>query len=517
MAKKKSIVYKCSSCGNIQPRWLGRCPECNEWNTFEEFVQNEGGATVGGIGLGNKVDSKGNRIPQKPVSLSKISPLEGDRLFTGIEEFDRVLGGGAMLKSVILIGGEPGIGKSTLLLQTASKIANGSGVTSGATKTSNDTSGATAKSVGATKPGAVATNSATKPSADTTNGATKPGADATSSVAKPGAGQSVLYVSGEESANQIRSRSDRLGLNCANIQILCTSILDDIENALNTLNPTFVVIDSIQTVYSAEAGVVPGTVNQLKYCANELISWVKEHNCVMLMVAHITKEGTIAGPKSLEHMVDTVISFEKNNDDVRFLRCQKNRFGSIDELGIFSMQEKGLVPIEDTSSMFITKRNGNLPAGVAIVPVFEGSRVFMVEIQALTVPAKASLSRVYSEKIDNARVSRVAAVIEKCMGLKFSDQDIYINVAGGIKLTESAIDAALCASLYSARTGISFPEKTAVVGELSLAGEIRAVSKLKQRIKNATSLGFSTVITPEKEDSSIAVTDVKQMIKKLFG
>ena len=495
MAKKKSIVYKCSSCGNIQPRWLGRCPECNEWNTFEEFVQNEGGATVGGIGLGNKVDSKGNRIPQKPVSLSKISPLEGDRLFTGIEEFDRVLGGGAMLKSVILIGGEPGIGKSTLLLQTASKIANGSGVTSGVAKTSNDTSDAAAKSVGATKPGA----------------------DATSSETKPGAGHSVLYVSGEESANQIRSRSDRLGLNCANIQILCTSILDDIENALNTLNPTFVVIDSIQTVYSAEAGVVPGTVNQLKYCANELISWVKEHNCVMLMVAHITKEGTIAGPKSLEHMVDTVISFEKNNDDVRFLRCQKNRFGSIDELGIFSMQEKGLVPIEDTSSMFITKRNGNLPAGVAIVPVFEGSRVFMVEIQALTVPAKASLSRVYSEKIDNARVSRVAAVIEKCMGLKFSDQDIYINVAGGIKLTESAIDAALCASLYSARTGISFPEKTAVVGELSLAGEIRAVSKLKQRIKNATSLGFSTVITPEKEDSSIAVTDVKQMIKKLFG
>lgn len=517
MAKKKSIVYKCSSCGNIQPRWLGRCPECNEWNTFEEFVQNEGGATVGGIGLGNKVDSKGNRIPQKPVSLSKISPLEGDRLFTGIEEFDRVLGGGAMLKSVILIGGEPGIGKSTLLLQTASKIANGSGVTSGVAKTSNDTSSAVAKSVGATKPSADATSGATKPGAVATNSETKPGADATNSAAKPGAGQSVLYVSGEESANQIRSRSDRLGLNCANIQILCTSILDDIENALNTLNPTFVVIDSIQTVYSAEAGVVPGTVNQLKYCANELISWVKEHNCVMLMVAHITKEGTIAGPKSLEHMVDTVISFEKNNDDVRFLRCQKNRFGSIDELGIFSMQEKGLVPIEDTSSMFITKRNGNLPAGVAIVPVFEGSRVFMVEIQALTVPAKASLSRVYSEKIDNARVSRVAAVIEKCMGLKFSDQDIYINVAGGIKLTESAIDAAMCASLYSARTGISFPEKTAVVGELSLAGEIRAVSKLKQRIKNATSLGFSTVITPEKEDSSIAVTDVKQMIKKLFG
>ncbi|MCR5699628.1 MAG: DNA repair protein RadA [Treponemataceae bacterium] len=483
MAKKKSIVYKCSSCGNIQPRWLGRCPECNEWNTFEEFVQNEGGATVGGIGLGNKVDSKGNRIPQKPVSLSTISPLEGDRLFTGIEEFDRVLGGGAMLKSAILIGGEPGIGKSTLLLQTASKIAGGAG----------------SFSAGATN-GALGTN----------------GTGASSAAKSSGTG-GVLYVSGEESANQIRSRSDRLGLNCANIQILCTSILDDIENALNALNPTFVVIDSIQTVYSAEAGLVPGTVNQLKYCANELISWVKEHNCVMLMVAHITKEGTIAGPKSLEHMVDTVISFEKNNDDVRFLRCQKNRFGSIDELGIFSMQEKGLVPVEDTSSMFITKRSGNLPSGVAIVPVFEGSRVFMVEIQALTVPAKASLSRVYSDKIDNARVSRVAAVIEKCMGLKFSDQDIYINVAGGIKLTESAIDAGLMAALYSARTGISFPEHTSVVGELSLAGEIRPVSKLKQRVKNATSLGFTKVIAPESEEGAVGVADIKAALKKLFG
>ena len=213
-----------------------------------------------------------------------------------------------------------------------------------------------------------------------------------------------------------------------------------------------------------------------------------------MLVAHITKEGIIAGPKSLEHMVDTVISFEKNNDDVRFLRAQKNRFGSIDELGLFSMQEKGLIPIEDPSSMFITQRSSSLPAGVAIVPVFEGSRVFLVEIQALTVPAKANVTRVYSEKIDFARVSRVAAVLEKSLGLRFSDQDIYINVAGGIRLTESAIDGALSAALYSARTSIPLSESTAIIGELSLAGEIRPVQKIKQRVKTALSLGFEKIL-----------------------
>ena len=460
MSKKKSLIYKCSSCGNTQPRWLGRCPECNGWNTFEECLISNGDPTH--TGLGSSYDGNGNRIAQKPIPLSAVNPIEGERLKTGIEEFDRVLGGGAMKKSAILIGGEPGIGKSTLLLQTASKIAH------------------------------------------TTN-------------------RNILYVSGEESASQIRSRADRLNIDCTKIQILCTSHLDDIENALNSLNPIFCIVDSIQTVYSSEAGIVPGTVNQLKYCANELISWVKEHDSVLFMVAHITKEGIIAGPKSLEHMVDTVISFEKNNEDIRFLRSQKNRFGSIDELGIFSMQEKGLIPVENTSTMFITQREGNLPAGIAIVPVFEGSRVFMVEIQALTVPAKTTLSRVYSDKIDNARVSRVAAVIEKCTGLKFSDQDIYINVAGGIRLTESAIDAALMAALYSARTGIVFPKDTAVVGELSLAGEVRPVAKLKQRVKNAISLGFATIIAPENSEKDAictevtVVNDIKSMIKKLFG
>lgn len=400
-------------------------------------------------------------VRAKPVPLASVNPLEGTRISTGIAEFDRVLGGGAMKRSAVLIGGEPGIGKSTLLLQTAAQLA-------------------------------------------------------ASKAAGP-----VLYVSGEESAAQIRARADRLGLTDSvkggGLDLLCTTHLADIEDALNTMNPGFVVVDSIQTVYSPDAGIVPGTVNQLKYCANELIGWVKERDSVLVITAHVTKEGAIAGPKSLEHMVDAVISFERNQEQVRFLRAQKNRFGSVDELGIFAMTETGLIPVEDPSTLFITRRSGQLPAGVASVPVFEGSRVFLVEIQALTVPAKASVTRVYSDKIDSARVSRVAAVLEKRAGLRFSDQDIYINVAGGVRLTESAIDGALAAALYSARTDLPLPENAAIVGELSLAGEIRPVNRIKQRAKAASGLGYSLVLAPEKEEGVTQVKDLKSLIRGLFG
>lgn len=458
MAKKKtgSIIYKCSSCGYTQPRWLGRCPECGEWNSLVEHVADEAARIPSFAGVSGSLT-----VRAKPVPLASVNPLEGSRISTGIMEFDRVLGGGVMKRSAVLIGGEPGIGKSTLLLQTAAQMA---------------------------------VSKATGP---------------------------ILYVSGEESAAQIRARADRLGLTDlvknGGLDLLCTTHLADIEDALNSMNPTFVVIDSIQTVYSPDAGIVPGTVNQLKYCTNELIGWVKERDAVLVITAHVTKEGTIAGPKSLEHMVDAVISFEKNEEQVRFLRAQKNRFGSVDELGIFAMTETGLIPVEDPSTLFITRRNGQLPAGVASVPVFEGSRVFLVEIQALTVPAKASITRVYSDKIDSARVSRVAAVLEKRAGLRFSDQDIYINVAGGVRLTESAIDGALAAALYSARTDLPLPENAAIVGELSLAGEIRPVNRIKQRAKAASGLGYSTVLAPEKEEGVTCVKDLKSLIKALFS
>lgn len=448
--KKASVIYKCSQCGYSQPGWLGRCPQCGEWNSLEECITDPNACKV-------ELQKNGMTIKIKPIPMKNILIEENERFSTGICEFDRVLGGGATKRSAVLIGGEPGIGKSTLLIQTAANC--------------------------------LKNNSSKK----------------------------ILYVSGEESASQIKGRALRLNLNVDSVEILCTLRLEDILDALDSVNPSIVIIDSIQTVYSVEAGIIPGTVNQLKYCANELISWVKERDSCLFMTAHVTKDGIIAGPKSLEHMVDTVISFERSSDEVRFLRALKNRFGSVDELGIFEMDEKGLKGVEDPSSLFTTRRQGEIPAGVACVPVFEGSRVFVVEIQALTVPAKASINRVYSEKIDSARVSRVAAVLEKRLGLKFSDQDLYINVAGGVRLNESAIDCALAAALYSARTDLPVGEKTVLVGELSLAGEVRPVSKLKQRVKAAKELGFSTVIAPENEGSSIAVENIKELVKILFG
>ncbi len=447
MAKKNgAVMWKCSKCSYSQGSWLGRCPECGEWNTMEESVIDSNAVTK--AGRGSVVSQKA-----KPVPLSSVASQESPRIFTGIDELDRVLGGGAAKRSAVLLGGEPGIGKSTLLIQMASKLASKK--------------------------------------------------------------MKVLYVSGEESAGQIKERAERLELNTDGIEVLCTMRLEDILSTLDEKNPVVTIIDSIQTVYTLEAGIVPGSVTQVKYCANELISWVKERDAVLIMTAHVTKEGTIAGPKTLEHMVDTVISFERNNDDVRFLHAQKNRFGSVDELGIFNMTEKGLVPVLNPATMFLTERQEAQPSGVCCTAVFEGNRVFMVEIQALTVPAKASVNRVFSDKIDSARVSRVAAILEKRCGIVFSAQDIYINVAGGIRLNESAIDAALAMAIYSARTDIPIPVGTAVFGELSLAGEIRTVPKLKQRAKTAESLGFTKLYAPEA-GSTKDIRDIRTLIKTIL-
>lgn len=461
MAKKKTgdLAHRCNKCGYTQARWLGRCPECGEWNTFEEVTINQD-YSAAERSIAEKFVKEAHSVP-----LDAIEANDAVRLSTGIAEFDRVLGGGAVKRSAILIGGEPGIGKSTLLLQAASASSSGS-------------------------------------------------------VKK------VLYVSGEESGGQIRSRADRLNLPLKNIELLCTCRLEDVERVLNKVNPVFVIIDSIQTMYSADAGAVPGTINQLKLCAHELVSWVKERDSVLFLTAHVTKDGNIAGPKVLEHLVDTVISFERTEDDVRFLRALKNRFGSVDELGIFSMDESGLKAIDDPSSLFITNRTGSLPAGSAAVPVCEGSRVFMVEIQALTVPAKGAVTRVFSDKIDSARVSRIAAVLEKRIGLQFSDQDIYVNVAGGIRLKEPAADLAIALALYSARANIPAQKEGAYIGELSLAGEIRSVKKLKQRIKTAQSMGFTKVVSPPPSDSEAGdintsqlfkAEDLSSAIKKVFG
>ena len=459
MAKKKTggTTFRCSSCGYSQPKWLGRCPGCGEWNTFEEQFQ-EADFTAGFASTAavRHIDEA------HPIPLAQVEVHDTVRITTGISEFDRVLGGGAVKRSAVLIGGEPGIGKSTLLLQAAAAV-----------------------------------------------------------------GQRVLYVSGEESAGQIRGRADRLGVPLKNIELLCTNSVENIEKVLNNVHPLVVIIDSVQTLFSPQAGSIPGTINQLKYCANELVQWVKERDAALFLTAHVTKEGVIAGPKVLEHLVDTVISFERNEDDVRFLRALKNRFGSVDELGLFRMDEKGLAAVQDPASLFIIQRQGELPAGSATVPVFEGSRVFMVEIQALTVPAKGTMTRVFSDKVDSARVSRVAAVLEKRVGLRFSDQDIYINVAGGIRLREPAIDLALALALYSARTDIPAHKNEAFIGELSLAGEIRPVRRLKPLIKTAQSLGFTQLYAPaaagdnddlDREVQGVSrVENLAETIKRVFA
>ena len=447
MAKKNgSLLYRCTNCEHSQSSWLGRCPECGQWNTFEEVIVDKNSPSRAGQGsvLAQKI---------KPVPLSDVQAKENFRLLTGIEEFDRVLGNGAAKRSAVLLGGEPGIGKSTLLIQMAAAMANA---------------------------------------------------------------HSVLYVSGEESAAQIKERADRLCLDTRGIEVLCTMRLEDILDALGSLNPEMVIVDSIQTVYSVEAGIVPGSISQAKYCANELVGWVKNKESVLIMTAHITKEGTIAGPKTLEHMVDTVISFERNSDDVRFLHAQKNRFGSVDELGIFNMTEKGLIPVMNPATMFITERKESQSPGVCCTAVFEGNRVFMVEIQALTVPAKAAVSRVFSEKIDSARVSRIAAILEKRCGMRFLGQDIYVNVAGGIRLSESAIDGALAMAIYSARSDIPVPQGTAVFGELSLAGELRSVPKIRQRAKTAEGLGFFNLYAADAENGITEIKDIRSLVKNVL-
>ena len=471
--KSPKTVYQCSSCGHEEPKWLGRCPECGEWNTLKETAA---------IPAAQARGSKQSRLPQSwPLaSVEGLSASANGRITTGIAELDRVLGGGIMKRSAILVGGEPGIGKSTLLLQTA----------------------AAAHIKGR-----------------------------------------ILYISGEESASQIRLRADRLGIDAKGsmerIEVMCTGNLEEILTALNAVKPSLILVDSAQTLFSADAGSAPGTVSQMKFCAYELISWVKEHDAALFLVAHVTKEGIIAGPKMLEHLVDTVLYFEQNDKtaglsgghDCRFLRATKNRFGSVDEIGIFTMSEKGLIPVDDTGSLFLIARDGDLPAGVTVAAVLEGSRTILVEIQALTIPAKGAVSRVFSDKIDSGRVSRVAATLEKHLNLRLSDQDLYVNVAGGIRITEVGVELALAAALYSARTGLALPAGLAIAGELSLTGELRPVSRLGGRVKTAGNLGFNAFLGPHPDHpaeeakepnaaSSIkvkSVKDIKSAIKILYG
>jgi DNA repair protein RadA/Sms len=425
LAKEKT-QFLCKECGHTEHKWLGRCPSCGSWNSFTEFKPAQGKSSARPVGAAPLA-------PPVLKPLSQVNESSHVRVDSGFPELNRLLGSGIMSGSSILLGGEPGIGKSTLLLQLASR----------------------AKTLGR-----------------------------------------VIYVSGEESAEQLKHRGKRLELDLEKPFVLCSSRLEEIIPLLHDNKPSLIIIDSIQTLMTDKAGEIPGTVSQLKLCCYELIQTAKELGAVLFLVAHVTKEGSIAGPKAIEHLVDTVLYFEQTGNDLRMLRAQKNRFGATDELGLFRMGAKGLEEVQDTSGLFLVHREGNPPPGTATATLYEGSRVLLVEIQALTVPAKGGLSRIYSDRLDQNRVSRIAAILEKHGGLRFSDQDIYINVARGLRITETGADLPLALALFSARTGLSLPGELLSLGELTLAGEVQTVVHMDKRIKAAADTGYNTLILP---------------------
>ena len=433
MAKGKHSAYVCDSCGHDEPKWLGRCPSCGEWNSFKEVRL----GPISGKSSGSS-SSRRHVLPgaeSAPKLLTDIDPTPPEQNPTGNSELDRVLGGGLSPGTTVLLGGEPGIGKSTLMLQVAATL--------------------------------------------------------------PGRG---LYVSGEESPGQIKNRADRLKLSQDSLEILCETELELLIDILAERKPAYVVVDSIQTLISGEAGAIPGTSNQLKIAGHRLTTWAKAAGIPIFLIAHVTKEGTIAGPKVIEHLVDTVLYFDHSSSDLRILRASKNRMGSVDEVGLFRMGAQGLTPIADPAGLFLEQRKGGPPIGSAVTAVYEGSRILLVEIQALTVPAKGGMGRVYSDRIDNARVSRIAAVLERHAGLRLSDQDIYINVAGGLRIGDTGAELALALALFSARSEKALPADMVAVGEISLAGEVRPVPHLRRRIKTASDTGLSRWISAAAGD-----------------
>ena len=446
---KERSGYVCGSCGHEEPKWLGRCPDCGSWNSFSEVLRDK---------------KKPGRQEATSVPLQSVKIEEIERIDTGNEEINRILGGGLMRGSSVLFGGEPGIGKSTLMLQIAASL----------------------KTKGR-----------------------------------------ILYVSGEESAAQIRLRADRLDVAQERIEILCETDLGIILKLYEQLKPILVIVDSIQTLYAAESGSAPGTVTQIRHCSQEINNRIKARGSCVFFIGHVTKEGIIAGPKVIEHLVDTVVYFDQAGTEIRLVRASKNRFGSTDEVGIYRMTAKGLIPVDNPALLFLEHRSGDLPAGVAISPLYEGSRTLLVEIQSLVVPAKGGMSRVFSDRIDSRRVSRIAAVLEKHLDLNLSEMDIYVNVAGGIRIDEVGIDLALAMALYSARTNLSLPALSAVLGEVSLAGEIRGVTHIERRVKSARDMGFQRIIGPtatevdrdarQRSKAYSEVRDLKEAVRIGFG
>ena len=437
MAKQKNI-YNCQKCGFQSPKWMGRCPDCQQWNTFVEELP-----------VATSSHSHNLSEPGKPLKLSEVTSREEDRISCGMTEFNRTLGGGVVPGSLILVGGDPGIGKSTLLLQAFAKLAE--------------------------------------------NGP-------------------ALYVTAEESARQVKLRAERLAIRTDNLYLLAETSLTQIRQRIKELKPAFLVIDSIQTIFSDAIESAPGSVSQVRECTGQLMLQAKGDNLPTFLVGHVTKDGAIAGPRVLEHMVDTVLYFEGSaGHPYRILRAVKNRFGSTNEIGVFEMQEQGLREVSNPSELFLAERPEK-SAGSAVVPALEGSRPILVELQALVSGSSFGTPQRTAIGIDHKRVALLIAILEKKVELSLAGQDIFLNVAGGVKLDEPAVDLAAICALASSHLNRVINPHVVMFGEVGLTGEVRAVSQPELRVKEAARLGFTKCILPYGNMKNIEVPENMELL-----
>jgi len=451
--KKTKTAFFCQTCGYQSPKWLGKCPSCNEWNRFaEEEVRAPSPDGPAGV-----------RFNEAPLPIDEIVANEKERVTTGIAEMDRVLGGGIVNGSVTLVGGDPGIGKSTLLLQVVQNLAE--------------------KDL------------------------------------------KILYVSGEESAKQVKLRGKRIGASSKNLYVLVEIDLDNIVKHIKEISPKAVVVDSIQTIYSPLLSSAPGSVGQVRESSARLILLAKQTGIPVFLVGHVTKDGSIAGPKVLEHMVDTVLYFEGDSSHAyRIIRAMKNRFGPTNEIGVFEMRSSGLNEVANPSEFFITERPEGA-AGSVVVPSIEGTRPILIEIQSLVNPTSFGMPRRTTIGVDHNRVALLAAVMDKMCGFHLGANDIFINVAGGMKVDEPAVDLGIVASMASSFLDKPIDKGTVVFGEVGLAGEVRGISQMDVRIKEAARMGFKRCIVPqtssrdavaEKKMDCIRVNGLKKLLDCLF-
>lgn len=450
MAKSRTTAFFCKECGYESAKWSGQCPSCKAWNTFVEEPVVKEKNVKGIVNINAKYHETAGVKKAAPVRLSSVTAADTDRIKTDICELDRVLGGGIVEGSLVLVGGDPGIGKSTLLLQMCYNLAKN--------------------------------------------------------------GNSVLYISGEESLGQIKLRAQRVGEASDNLMVLCETSLDTIEDVLENVKPQIVVIDSIQTMYREEVGAAPGSVSQVRETTAVLMQLAKGLNISIFIVGHVTKEGVVAGPRMLEHMVDTVLYFEGDkNAAYRILRSVKNRFGSTNEIGVFEMRQEGLAEVANPSEYMLTGRPEEA-SGSVVVCLLEGTRPILVEIQALVCDSNFGMPRRTAAGADYNRVNLLMAVLEKRAGIHLSGSDAYVNIAGGMKVNEPAMDLGIVMALVSSFRNRPMMENTIVFGEVGLAGEVRAVSQPQIRINEAVKLGFGNCILPQVCLKNIKKTDKINLI-----